>query len=660
MTVLEHIVTTHQYTRMSGAQDTGFWKNGAEQVQSLANSNPSASEFSDDPSSELLHPSKSRSSKKRKVQSQKAPTTRLKRLKTSFNDDYRDLFNNTVNEIVNGPAVDEADLLPMSQIGVTQWSSYEKESFFTTLAKKGRYDLSSIAAAIGTKSELEVHVYHQLLQKATAEQQLNGPRHQLFETYEIPGAFEVSQECSATLELNADALALLNQREEEKVERRNYDMLWLLNQPTVRLLSQRQRPAEGDKRKVLDALVPAELLNLKNFLKLSKRVFMNSSLAEENWRSYTERSEKPSILCTAFSDFHRLAISVTKRLVQSSLFFAMSRIRAGTLSCYLPKKAVRLQDVSAALNVLGMKHNSQSFWIEVARRCKIAVYDDVKGPNSIDKELTYDDVEKRLGRRSEIDRESVEYSPKPNMIAATSGMTSLSLEIDRDQSVSESVSNSSFDSAGSSEDAGSPRLSAQDEGYSHNQKTANDDRDLYAEAIDMRSSQREELLLWKMLGQDPPANIKPKEIKLPMRPRPERKTIDDLDDWRSWVDYAPEWEVHGNPTLSGSFASTRRRGRTESRTRLYDRMSIGSGSSESEGFEDNNEVSSPIGRTNLAHDRRDDDNDDEEGGSTSDSERENSTDEIPSESFEQSEGPDDTIAQNVDSDEDVSVEGTDM
>ena len=88
-------------------------------------------------------------------------------------------------------------------------------------------------------------------------------------------------------------------------------------------------------------------------------------------------------------------------------------------------------------------------------------------------------------------------------------------------------------------------------------------------------------------------------------------------------------------------------------------MSIGGGSSESEGFEDNNEVSSPIGRTNLAHDRRNDDND-EEGGSTSDSERENSMDEIPSESFEQSEGPDDSIAQNVDIDEDVLVEGTDL
>lgn len=652
--MLEQTAITHQYTRMSEAQDTDFWKNRREEVQSRANSNPSASELSDDPSSDSLHTSSSSSSKKRKAQSETAARARLKRLKPFFKTDYRDLFDNTVNEIVNGPAVNQADLLPMSQIGVTQWSSYEKENFFTTLAKKGRYDLSSIAAAIGTKSELEVHVYHQLLQKATAEQHLHGPCNQLFETYEIPGAFEVSQECSATLELNADALAFLNQREEEKVERRNYDKLWLLNGSTVRLLSQRERLAKSDKRKVLDALVPAELLNLKNFLELSKQVFMNSSLAEENWRSYTEGRTEPSILCAAFSDFHKLAISVTKRLIQSSLFFAMSRIRAGTSSYRLPKKRVRLEDVSAALNVLGMKHNSQSFWIEVARRCKIAVYDDVKGPNSIDKGLTYDDVEKRLGRRSRIDEENVEYSPKLNMIAATSELTSLSLEIDQHQSLSESVSNTSFDSAGLSEDGWSPRLSRQDEGYSYHLETADDDLDLYAEAVDMCSSQREELLLWKMLGQDPPANIKATEIKLPKRPRPVRKTIDDLDDWRSWVDYAPEWEVHGNPTRSGSSASTRRRGRTRSRTRLNDRMSIRSDSSESKGFEDDNEVSSPIRRTNLAHDRWNDD--DEEGASTSDSERENSTDEIPSES----EGPDDTIAQAVDSDEEVSVEAIGM
>lgn len=643
---------------MSDAQDTSLWGNGAEEVQLIANSNPSASDISDDPSLELLHTSNSSFPKKRKIQGQKVYNTRLKRLKISYNDDYRDLFNNTVNEIVKGPPVNEADLLPMSQIGVTQWSTCEKEIFFTMLARRGRHNLSSIASAIGTKSELEVHVYLQLLQKSTAEHHLNAPRHQLLGTYEIPGAFEVSQDCSATLELNADALSILQQKEEEKLERRNYDKLWLLDNHTVRLMSQRQRSAKGDKTEVLDALAPSELLNLKSFLKLSARVFMNSSQEEDNWRSYCEKKETPSILHTAFSDFHSLVISITKRLIQSSLFIAMSRIRATSSSNYRQKKAVRLRDVSAALNVLGMKHNSQSFWIEVARRCNLAVYDIVKGPDSMDEELNYNEVEKRLSRRSEDDGECVKYGPEPNEITATLGTAPLSLETDHDKFPSDYISNSSFDPAGSSDNGGSPLLSSQDEGRSHDQNTAEEVGDFYTEALDMRISQREELRLWKLLGQDPPVNMKPEEIELPMRPRPERKTADDLDDWSSWVVYAPAWEVHENPIPTSSFAEGRCRGSTESRTRLYDGTSTGSGGSESEGIEDSHEESSSIAQMNYSHDdKHDDESDDEEEASTSDFEGGESLDEIKSEIFEQSGGPDNTSAHDVSSGDD-SVEGT--
>lgn len=612
---------------MSEARDTDLWINGAEEVQFLADSNFSASEISDDQSAELRHTRNRSSLKKRNVRSHEAPRTRLKRLKTAYNDDYRNLFNHTVNEIVKGPSVDEADLLPMSHIGVTQWSSCEKEMFFTTLARRGRYDLASIAAAIGTKSELEVRVYYQLLQKATAENHLYGPRRDLFGTYEMPGAFEVSQDCSAILELNADALSTLQQKEEEKVERINFNNLWLLNQHTIRHVSQRQHPVEDDITETFDALAPAELLNLKAFLELSERVFMNSSLLEGNWRSHRDKKEFPSILHTAFLDFHRLAISVTKRLVQSSLLFAKSRTRTTTSSTYQKKKSVKLRDISAALNVLGMKHNSQSFWIEASRRCNLAVYDNVKYLNSTHKKLSYDEVERRLGRKSEVNRKVFKHFPKPNEIAATLENPSLLPENDREHSLSESVSNSSLDPVGSSEDSGSLRLSSQDEGRSQNEKTPEIDRDLYAEAIDMRRSLREELRLWKLLGHDPPADIDPEDIELPTCPRPERKSMEDLDNWSSWVDYAPEWERHENPIPASSFTARRCRGGT----------SIGSGSGEGDEIENDNETSSSIARINHTHaDQKNQDIDDEEGGFTSNFEGEKSSDETKSEISEQS------------------------
>lgn len=616
MTDPEQFVTS----RMSEAQDTGFPGTEATEVQLLADANSSTSKFSDDASSELLQTSSPSSLKKRKVHAQKAYGTRLKRLKMSYNDDYRDLFNITVNEYVNGPPVDQADLLPMSQIGVTQWSSCEKEIFFNMLAKRGRHNLSSIAAAIGSKSELEVHFYLQLLQNATAEHHLNAPRHQLLGTYEIPGAFEISQDCSAILELNADALSLLQQKEEEKLEKKNYTKLWLLNEHTVGLVSHSRPSAESDEAETLHGLAPSELLNLKGFLELSKCVFMNSSRVEDNWRSYCERDEPPSILHTAFTDFYRLAISITKRLIQSSLFIAMSRIRSTTSSNYQQKQKVKLSDVSAALDVLGMEHDSQSFWTDVARRCNLAVCDNSKGPNSIEEELKYDEVEKRLGR-SEKDGESVKYSPKHNEISATLESPPLTPETDRDSYLSESISNSPLDPAGSSDDSESLGTSSQHGSRSHDKNKSEGDRDFYAEAIDIRNSQREEIRLWELLGQDPPIGIRSRSegMELPRRLGPERKTTDDLDDWRSWVIYAPEWEVHEDPIAVSSFAARGRSGRSGSRTRLYDGTSTESNSSESEGIEDNsggteddNEVSSSIARKNSTHDDEQDNESDEE------------------------------------------------
>ncbi|MCJ1466470.1 hypothetical protein MMC07_005089 [Pseudocyphellaria aurata] len=607
---------------MSEARDTDLWENGAEAVQSVADSNPSASEISDDQSSELLHTRNQKPPRKPRRRIRRAYKIPLKRLKMSYNDDYRDLFNQTVNEIVKGSSADEEVVLPMSHIGVTRWSSHEKEIFFTMLSRRGRHDLSSIAAAIGTKSELEVRVYYQLLQKATAENHLYGPRRQLVRTYEMPGAFEVSQDCSAILELKADALSMLQQREEEKLERRNHNKSWLLSKHTIRLASRRQRPVMDDITEIFGALAPAEFLNLKGFLELSERVFMNSSLAEENWRSYCQELELPSILHTAFMDFHRLAISVTKRLIQSSLFFAESRIRITTSSRWQKHRIVKPPDVRAALNVLGMKHNSQSFWIEASRRCNLAVHDNVKGIKSTDKRLSYDEVERRLGRRSEVKRKGFKHFSKPNEIAATLQFPSLSLETDREQSLSDSTSCNSLDPVESSEDSGSMWLSNQDEGRSHNEKTSEVDRDLYAEAIDMRRSLQEELRLWKLLGHDPPANIDPEDIELPTCPRRERKSMEDLDDWSSWVDYAPEWERHEDPISASSFAARRCRGRTF----------IGGGSGVCGGIESDNETSSSIARTNHAHTyQNNEDIDDEEGAFTSSFEGENPLDATRSE-----------------------------
>lgn len=504
----------------------------------------SSSESGDGSSLDSRQNSNSERAQKRKNKSEKAPWSRLKRLKTSYSEGYRNLFNETVNEIVKGKSVDEDQLLSPSQIGITIWSSYEKDVFFFTLAKKGRIDLPGIAAAIRTKSELEVHAYIQLLQKATVEQHLHSPRNQLVEIAETSGAFEVSQDCCDVLERSADTLLALQQTEEKKLERKKHGDLWLLNQNTVRLARQHQF-AQDSSTEILDRLPAAELLDLEVFLKLSSYVFMNSSILENNWRCYRSRKESPSIYYTAFADFHKLAVSMSKRLIQSSLFFAMSRIKATSSSNYQQKKLVKRSDISAALNVLGMEHNPRKFWVGAARRCNLAIYDDSEGQNSIDRKLPYDEIENMLGHGYDEDEQIVEDSPQNNKTVAISQPVD-----DSDQPRSDDESNISFIHT-ASEDNMFPSQSSHDETHSSEQQTPEEARDSYVQALDTRASQVEELRLWNLLGKDTSEIM---ESAIPRRPNVvERKMGDDLDDWRDWVAYTPEWETCGVPVSARSF-----------------------------------------------------------------------------------------------------------
>ena len=529
-------------------------RDGSEEMKSSTGSRNSASEGPDDSSSESWQTSNPEHTQKRKILNQEVPWSRLKRFKAAYSDGYRKMFNETVNEIVKGMPVDEEHLLQPSQNGITMWSSYEKEIFFMTVAKRGKDDLPGIAAAICTKSELEVNAYIQLLQKATIDEHLQSPSSQLFEISEIPGAFEVSQNCCAALDLCADSLSVLQQKEEEKLERRKYNKLWLLKKRTVPWVSKRQSEQNG-RMEILERLPAAELLNLGSFLRLSSHIFMNSSLWEENWRCYRTRNEFPSIYYTAFADFHRLAISITKRLIQSSLFFAMSRIKATSSSYYRQEKSVRRRDISAALNTLGMEHSSQSFWAGAARRCNLVVYDNTEGQNSKDKNLSHDEVENRLGRGYYEGRKIVEDGLE--IYEATEIPQS---DHDSEYSQFDNASSSSSTST-ASKDSISHSLSSQDEKHSSKQETLEEAQDAYAQALDNRASQDEELRLWALLGKDLPEPISLEEPVLPRRPAAERKTGDDLDDWRSWVAYAPEWETCEVPLPARGFGRRRRPGR---------------------------------------------------------------------------------------------------
>ena len=491
---------------------------------------------------------------------------RVKRVKPFYSDKYRVLFNSTVEDVtLRG----YSERVPFSsnQIGVTIWSSEEKELFFLVLSRRGRHDIKGIAADIGSKSESEVYLYLELLQNATAEKNAHMHRKHLLQINDIEPAFEVSQQCCAALDLAAEAVSVLQHMEEERKERQVHANFSLLTPALAKWANRSLQAGEEGEQEVLQALPAATLLNLKSFLTLSERVFMNSSVAENNWRTYAERRQLPSITYTAFSDMHTLAVSVTRRLIQSSLFFAMSRIRTmGTSSYYTPKQHVKTRDVVAALNVLGIEANGRKTWIGTARKCRLRVYETVTKRKAQGKRYSYDEVEailskENLGSRGRYRSRSAgneDVSQPPRDMSDAS-----SAEDVPEESGSSSSDDSSTDQSESSVSDGG--ASSTDQPSSSNSKNGLTQRrreqaeDDYLEASDQKASKEEEKCLWEILGEDPSTKMDLELINLPQVPR--RAKRQNSPDWTTWIDYSAEWENFETPVPASSFAANHKLGR---------------------------------------------------------------------------------------------------
>lgn len=485
----------------------------------------------------------------------------LKRLKLSYTDDYRRLFNSTVKENPSNKSLSSEIENPLqeSQIGVTLWSSKEKEAFFRALTRRGQQDVRGIASDIGSKSESEVYVYSDMLYKVAVDEHIHGHRKSLLDTSKLEAAIDVREDCCAALDLAAGALSALQQNEEERAEKKRHKDLALLTPRISRWVERCVAVAEGDHEEVSQRVPAANLLNLMNFLALSKRVFMNSVIAEDNWRSYTGRKNKsPTMMYTAFSDFHALSISITQRLIQASLFFAMSRIRAMSASGHhLPQSNVRRRDVMAALDVLDMKTDAKAFWARAARKCKLRVYDKVRHRQVFGKRYSYVEIERILSESPEkmVHDAKTSISRKGRTLKEFSASESSA-------SASEGPGSSDASSMGSD---GSSALSINEEPsvtplhsaekHDHRQEDPDHLQDDYAEAVDQQASRNEECLLWDMLGEDPAEKMEPVKGKQPRDPFTTRGAKKEPVDWRAWINYAEKWETLESPASGSIFAN---------------------------------------------------------------------------------------------------------
>lgn len=305
--------------------------------------------------------------------------------------------------------VDEnAEIFNVTQYGAVVWTATEKEKFFNHLDRKGRDGIREIAAAIGTKSELEVMDYLSLLHENLISHHIQALQNFTVILSEIPAAAEIGDPCRAELDKYAEVLTLKEDLDHSTIIRKRYGNNWVITDRQARKLADHDcsEPLRGSIH------LAAAILNVPDWVNLSRKLYMKfgGRREEDDWTNIRQAvTDTPSISGEALMDFYALTLTITRRLIQSSIFLAMSRTRQlQQLGCEDPNPDVRKEDVRSAIDVLNMKHTRGSFAFDAARRNGLTIVDDRHQKGWKSQMLSYDEVEKILnGDEDDLHSESV-------------------------------------------------------------------------------------------------------------------------------------------------------------------------------------------------------------------------------------------------------------
>ena len=473
---------------------------------------------------------------------------------------YADLLAETASTT----GLHTAEKYNATQNGIVIWSPHEKELLFNALDRKGKNGIAEIAMAVGSKSELEVQEHLRLLHMGLERQHLRDRHSRTIILGDVPAATEIRADCDRVLDGYAELLRLEEQYLEDINGRKRHHDAWLIDREKAEEIEEDlekynnddendggerskdpegrpegrtadQEDAEQSENTEEDTMAnstihqTAELLHLEKWIRLSERFFMNPGgrRLEDNWNNIAYADETPSLTADAFVDFYSLALSLTRRIVHSTLFFAMSRLRRMRNSGHRKAKLVKTRDVRAALGVLGMKQKTKPFWIGLARRCSLDVVDarHVKGWKSVS--LDHNQVEDYLSG-------GVKY--------ATNSEAENVRETDNDND----DDNGDDDSVLSDVRSSPERILQEEPLYlSH--------EDEHAEMLDRKATKVEENHLYQLLEHAIPSDLDPNtnpeesedSTEPPRRPKGERKSKEDLVDWRDRTLYQSEWEEYG-------------------------------------------------------------------------------------------------------------------
>jgi RNA polymerase I-specific transcription initiation factor RRN5 len=498
-------------------------------------------------------------------------------LQSHYNDQYLSLFNETCIDNVERAKSD----LGTTRIGLTEWSNLEKERFFLALSKRSKADVRGIVASIGSKSELEVYEYLQLLEEEDRNLHLYAEEVKNVTCGGISAAAEISIECNTLLEQAADALATYQDKFDQAVGEQKHGDQWLVNEVQADIYDQVADQAEDNdssdsSRSAVPQIPAGGLFRLSSWLSLTERVFMNSDPArnEKNVLINATEDDVPAITQAAVSNLYELAVHRLRKIMQTSIFCAESRIRSTAHSRYSARAVVRQQDVAAAIGILGFEENRSHFWLTLARRNQLNVVDDLrkktKGRKTL---LSHEDVERilcqtagtRRGRRSSSSQASSLSSYEDSDCITDSGVS----DGIRDEEVppsAQSSQQSSFNEGYQAEhstlredtqaapwetkhgngNAGSSQASSDEEELS----TIEDDQDRHLEILDKINSQQQELELYRDLGWGMPPDIQFRYFEdVEAQEEVQRNSRSDFLNWRDSIPrFVESWEEHG-PTL---------------------------------------------------------------------------------------------------------------
>lgn len=477
----------------------------------------------------------------------------FKRQRGELNFVYLELLNKEIQDAAQQSSFGDQEFPPASQIGLTSWSAPEKQNFFEAVARLGKHKLLGIATKIGSKSVAEVSHYLNFLQEACDLRQQQVSR-SILELAEYPAAVEISQQCCHAQEEAADEISLKQEAREELREQNRWGDVWDVTPKVAKKLS---RDVHGQDANSNDVPQFAQLFHSSKWLELSARMFMNSSVTGNNWNSID--GEPPSMWATTFDDFHSLAISVTRRLVQTTLFMAMSRIRARNAMGRKVRDMVQLQDAEAAISSLNMAVKSTESWIKSARRLRLDVYEDPpERDEEIDEErMTYEEVEQALSGEGAA-------GPRRQAQPDTPFSTQHSHDEDEEESLSDVLSGSSRSTSPTNEEEREIDMEAMEVlEYSVVDIRADKatrkalraciaidrQKERQAEETDQYASYKAELEMWNVLQKKPPMELPKKHD-----PGPPRRSNQSLDsfypsgrDWARKLLYYSEWETLPQP-----------------------------------------------------------------------------------------------------------------